>query len=159
MIGKWRESLDSDGNFGVLLNDLSKAFDCLSHDLLVANGSEQGSDILLKWFTNNLKAGPEKYLLAQIKKDLNAGEIAASNSKCEKLLGIKIDCKLRIDTLAKSLCKKASQKLKHYINHIPERTLRVFSIKIIISHLMNFLKKITPVSSTTETFKNWPQKF
>ena len=94
------------------MDDLSKAFDCLSHDLLLANGSEQGSDILLKWCTNNLlKACLEKYLLAQIKKDLNAGEIAASNSKCEKLLVIKIDRKLMIDTHVKSLCNKASQKL------------------------------------------------
>ena len=28
MIEKWRESLDSGGNFGALLADLSKAFDC-----------------------------------------------------------------------------------------------------------------------------------
>ena len=33
---KWRESLDSGGNFGAMLTDLSKAFDCLSHDLLLA---------------------------------------------------------------------------------------------------------------------------
>ena len=30
MIEKWRESLDSDGNFGALLTDLSKAFDWLT---------------------------------------------------------------------------------------------------------------------------------
>ena len=32
MIEKWRESLHSCGNFGALLTNLSKAFDCLSHD-------------------------------------------------------------------------------------------------------------------------------
>ena len=32
MIEKWRESLDSYGNFGTLLTNLSKAFDYLSHD-------------------------------------------------------------------------------------------------------------------------------
>ena len=47
-----------------------------------------------------------------MKKDiLNAGGIEISNSKCEKLLGIKIDCKLMFDNHVKSLCKKASQKL------------------------------------------------
>ena len=36
IIEKWRESLDSGGNFGALLTDLSKVFDCLLHDLLIA---------------------------------------------------------------------------------------------------------------------------
>ena len=36
MTEKWRESLDSCSNFQALLTDLSKAFDCLSQDLLLA---------------------------------------------------------------------------------------------------------------------------
>ena len=37
MIEKWKEAVDKDQSFGALLTDLSKAFDCLSHDLLIAN--------------------------------------------------------------------------------------------------------------------------
>ena len=36
MIRKWIKSLDSCCIFGELLSDLSKAFNCLSHDLLLA---------------------------------------------------------------------------------------------------------------------------
>ena len=36
MIENWRESLESGGNFGALLTDLPKAFDCLFHELLIA---------------------------------------------------------------------------------------------------------------------------
>ena len=74
---------------------------------------EQGSDTLLKWFTDNLKANPEKYhfLVSTNEKNLNVGKVEIRNSKCEKFLGIKIDSKLMFDSHVKSLCKKASQKL------------------------------------------------
>ena len=36
MIESWRKALDRNGAAGGILTDLSKAFDCLSHDLLIA---------------------------------------------------------------------------------------------------------------------------
>ena len=36
MIDKWKKTVDNNKVFGTLLTDLSKAFDCLCHDLLVA---------------------------------------------------------------------------------------------------------------------------
>ena len=45
MIEKWRDSLDHNGICTVLLADLSKAFDCLPHDLLIAKFHVYGCDL------------------------------------------------------------------------------------------------------------------
>ena len=85
------------------------------HSETILKDLGQGSDTLLKWFRDNrLKANPERYHLllnTNEKRHLNKGEIDISNSKCEKLLGIKTDSKLIFDSYAISLRKKASQKL------------------------------------------------
>ena len=44
LIEQWREHLDNNKLVGAVLVDLSKAFDCLSHDLLIANLEAYGFD-------------------------------------------------------------------------------------------------------------------
>ena len=45
MIKKWKESVDSGGAFGALMTDLSKALDCLHHELLIEKFDAYGFDI------------------------------------------------------------------------------------------------------------------
>ena len=44
MINKWKKAMDSGKLAGALLTDLSKAFDCLNHELLIAKLEAYGFD-------------------------------------------------------------------------------------------------------------------
>ena len=45
MIDKWKNVVDNGGAFGALLTDLSKAFDCIPHDLIIAKLEAYGFQI------------------------------------------------------------------------------------------------------------------
>ena len=59
MVEKWKKCLDNGGAAGALLTDLSKAFDCLPHDLLIAKlhayGFDRSSFNLMNSYLSNRK--------------------------------------------------------------------------------------------------------
>ena len=79
MVEKWRQCLDNGGVSGALLTDLSKAFDCILHDLLIAKIAAYGFDYnylqMLKCYVSNRKQRTK----------IND----ASSKCCEVLFGVK----------------------------------------------------------------------
>ena len=57
MIEKWRRSVDEGGQAGALLTDLSKAFDCIDHQLLIAKLYGHGFDKYFLYFINSYLKG------------------------------------------------------------------------------------------------------
>ena len=53
MIEKYRRSLDQGGVYGTLLTDVSKDFDCLPHELIIAKLYAYGVDMLLLKLINS----------------------------------------------------------------------------------------------------------
>ena len=57
MIEKWRSSVDGGGQAGALLTALSKAFDCIDHELLIAKLCAYGLDKNSLYFINSYLKG------------------------------------------------------------------------------------------------------
>ena len=74
LIQKWQEELDSGGYVGTILMDLSKAYDCLSHDLLIAKLEAYGLDI-----------GSLKFLLDSVSVRKHKTKVGSSYSKWSEI--------------------------------------------------------------------------
>ena len=74
--------------------------------------------LLFNWFkSNQIKDNEDKcHLLPSTDEtvQVNIGTARIINSKCEKLLGIKIDCKLSFDDHIGNICKKTGTKLNAF---------------------------------------------
>ena len=81
----------------------------------VIKSLENANVELFAWFSDNqMKANPDKcHSITSESTDLviNVENNHITNSKCEKLLGIKIDNKLTFNARIDEICKKAGQKM------------------------------------------------
>ena len=53
MLEKWKSATDNNKSFGALLTNLSKAFDCLAHDLLIAKLNAYGFNMSALQFVHS----------------------------------------------------------------------------------------------------------
>ena len=53
VLEKWKSATDNKKSFGALLTDLSKAFDCLSHELLIAKLNAYGFKMSILRFVHS----------------------------------------------------------------------------------------------------------
>ena len=70
MIDKWKKAVDRNKVFGAVLTDLSKAFDCICRDLLIAKPNAYGLSLpALKLIKDNLKNQKQKTKIGSSRSD------------------------------------------------------------------------------------------
>ena len=130
MTEKWKKAVDNGNVFGAILTDLSRASDCLPHDLIFAKLNSYGLDLTAlnlihsyfakrkqKTKINQSNSSWEDILfgvaqgpiLGPILFNIFLSDLFLT---CEKLLGIKIDSKLHFDDHIQDLRNKANRKLR-----------------------------------------------
>ena len=82
MIEKWKTAVDNGGVFAALLTDLSKAFDCIPHDLIIAKLAAYGFDTNALRLVHNYLSNREQRVkinsVYSIWKDISYGVLQGS---------------------------------------------------------------------------------
>ena len=83
LLQRWQKELDNSGLVGTILMDLSKAYDCLPHDLIIAKFeayglSKSSLSLLLDYLTSRkqrVKIGSSYSVWNEVKRDVPQGSI------------------------------------------------------------------------------------
>ena len=113
----------------------------------VIKSLEEASEILFKWFNDNLmKINADKcHLLVSTNNTvkIKIGNFDITNSKSEKLLGVKFDHKLSFDDHISELCKKASRKI-NALSRVASY-MNISKRRILMNALFEFNLAIVPL--------------
>ncbi len=119
LVESWKRALDRGENVGAIMMDLSKAFDCLSHKLLIAKRNANGfsinaGDIILNYLSNCQQRVKIGYVFSRWM-DLTMGEpkiaywglsfSTCSSMICISLLNLTIFSIMQMITLYHTLIK------------------------------------------------------
>ena len=93
----------------------------------VISSIQESSEKHFKWFSDNQVQGNSGkcnlILSTNEPAQIQIGESLIESAKCEKLLGVKIDSKFSFDKHIKTICKKASNRLRALARVIPYMTI------------------------------------
>ena len=113
-------------------NNIYCSNDCVND---VVPSLSKSAKKLFQWFSDNQMKGNTDNCNSILSKESDAEIRVGKNTTCEKLLGVKTDQHLNFDDHVKSICKKASGKLRALARVIPY--MSVEKRKLIMNSLFN----------------------
>ena len=132
---QWRKELDQHKIIGIVSMDLSKAFDTLPHELLVAKLKSYGADGKTTDLVHDYLANRRQRV--RLGDQFHCENIAIPITEDLEMLGVTVDDKMKFEKHIAKVCRKVSQQiavLKRMKKIFPFETRKCLYLAFIIPH-------------------------